>query len=128
MDFPNVKDHGLSIAGRGRASQQKPPLTSALCQKRTYAPQHTTHGLRALFDLIVGARELGATVRDRADTQCSWRRLSRPPWARRDSVPAGKRQRSFQAVLLSILSGHRQQDLAKWSRMPCAKSHIRQGI
>src|SRR5262245_1621631 len=51
-----------------------------------------------LFDLIVGARELEATVRDRADAQCSWRPLSRPPWARRDSVPAGKRQRSFKPV------------------------------
>ena len=63
---------------------------SAQCQKRTHPPQHTTHGLRALC-----ARELDATVRGCADAQCSWPPLSRPPWARRASVPAGKRQRSF---------------------------------
>src|SRR5262249_40550139 len=77
---------------------------SALCHKRTHPPQHATHGRQALFDLIVGARELGVTVRDCADTQCSWRPLSRPPWARRASVPAGKRQRSFKPFCFYFLA------------------------
>ena len=53
----NLVAGALGGVGVGKSSPTIDLGMSALCQKRTYASQHTAHGLRTLFDITVGARE-----------------------------------------------------------------------